>query len=163
MSTSGVRTPVPPNIRRLVEIVEQTLDECWKRWLPYLKSPQFRYSVLAGALIGLVFYPILGFCAAGVLEGSIAAAIQSSIGNVGAGSLFAAMQSLGAKGYLAWQLPLLGAVITPALVELILWIHARLLKLLELLSSSLGVKIPTSVMESTQQIQDFMRSKVKLE
>lgn len=41
---------------------------------------------------------LIGFGAAGIVGGSIAAAIQSSIGNVAAGSLFATMQSLGATG-----------------------------------------------------------------
>ena len=41
---------------------------------------------------------LVGFGAAGIAAGSIAAAIQSSIGNVVAGSLFATMQSLGATG-----------------------------------------------------------------
>jgi hypothetical protein len=41
---------------------------------------------------------VAGFGAAGIAVGSIAAGIQSSIGNVAAGSLFATMQSLGATG-----------------------------------------------------------------
>jgi hypothetical protein len=41
---------------------------------------------------------LAGFGAAGIAGGSIAALIQSGIGNVAAGSLFATMQSLGATG-----------------------------------------------------------------
>ena len=40
----------------------------------------------------------MGFGAAGIVGGSVAAGIQSSIGSVAAGSTFAAMQSLGATG-----------------------------------------------------------------
>lgn len=45
--------------------------------------------------------PALGYTAAGVGVGTIAAAAQSSIGNVAAGSAFAALQSLGATGITA--------------------------------------------------------------
>lgn len=175
----GIAASAVPSPGRILRFVRETIEECWRKWqsLP----ARFRYSVYAGALLGLAFYPILGFCTAGVLKGtadagnpyimpannphftgSIAATIHSSIGNVAAGSLFAIMQSLGAKGILIWLLPLLGAIITPAIVELIVWIHGRLLKLLRWLSSSLGVEIPTSVMELIQWIQDSIRSKVKL-
>lgn len=41
---------------------------------------------------------LVGFGAAGIVGGSIAAAIQSSIGNVAAGGVFATMQGLGASG-----------------------------------------------------------------
>ncbi|KAG7358945.1 interferon-induced 6-16 family protein [Nitzschia inconspicua] len=47
--------------------------------------------------IGLVA-TAAGFGAAGVIGGSLAASIQSGIGNVAAGSAFATMQSLGATG-----------------------------------------------------------------
>ena len=40
----------------------------------------------------------LGFGTAGIIGGSIAAGIQSAIGNVSAGSLFAVCTSLGMKG-----------------------------------------------------------------
>lgn len=39
-----------------------------------------------------------GFGTAGIVSGSIAAAVQSAIGNVSAGSLFSALQSFGALG-----------------------------------------------------------------
>lgn len=42
--------------------------------------------------------PLIGFAKAGVVAGSIAAGIQSTIGNVAAGSVFAALQSVGATG-----------------------------------------------------------------
>ncbi len=44
---------------------------------------------------------IMGFGTAGIVGGSIAASIQSGIGNVAAGSLFAIFQSAGASGILA--------------------------------------------------------------
>lgn len=50
-----------------------------------------------GAL-GLVTLPLLGFGLGGIIAGSAAAAWQSSIGAVAAGSLFAVLQSLGATG-----------------------------------------------------------------
>jgi len=40
----------------------------------------------------------MGFTSAGVVQGSLAAAAQSSVGNVVAGSTFAAIQSAGATG-----------------------------------------------------------------
>ncbi|KAH8925311.1 hypothetical protein BT69DRAFT_1348843 [Atractiella rhizophila] len=45
-----------------------------------------------------VLLSLVGFGAAGVGAGTLAAAIQSSIGNVAAGSLFALAQSIGAAG-----------------------------------------------------------------
>ncbi len=41
---------------------------------------------------------LLGFSTAGVVGGSVAATVQSSIGNVVAGSAFSACQSVGAVG-----------------------------------------------------------------
>ena len=43
----------------------------------------------------------LGFTSTGIAGSSAAAAIQSGIGNVAAGSLFATVQSLGATGVIA--------------------------------------------------------------
>jgi len=52
-----------------------------------------------GAVAGVAAIPMLvGFGSAGIVGGSIAAAIQSSIGNVAAGSAFAVAQNLGAQG-----------------------------------------------------------------
>jgi hypothetical protein len=47
---------------------------------------------------------MIGFTATGVAANSLAAAWQSSIGNVAAGSLFAWMQSTAAAGG-AWAVP----------------------------------------------------------
>lgn len=63
-------------------------------------------KVALGALIGGVAavsaatfaLPILGFGSAGVAAGSVAAGVQSLIGSVSAGSLFALLQSVGATG-----------------------------------------------------------------
>lgn len=50
-------------------------------------------------MAGVAAIPMLvGFGSAGIVGGSIAAAIQSSIGNVAAGSAFAVAQNLGAQG-----------------------------------------------------------------
>lgn len=48
--------------------------------------------------IGALMLPLLGFGAGGIAAGSTAAAWQSSMGSVAAGSLFATLQSLGATG-----------------------------------------------------------------
>jgi hypothetical protein len=42
---------------------------------------------------------LFGFTASGIASGSFAAAMQAAMGNVAAGSCFAAMQSLGATGF----------------------------------------------------------------
>ena len=44
---------------------------------------------------------LLGFGTAGIAAGSVAAAIQATIGNVAAGSIFAILTSLGMKGIIA--------------------------------------------------------------
>ena len=57
---------------------------------------------MGGAVAVAASVPILmGFGTAGIVGGSIAAGIQSAIGNVAAGSLFAIFQSAGASGILA--------------------------------------------------------------
>ncbi|KIW65523.1 hypothetical protein PV04_07778 [Phialophora macrospora] len=59
------------------------------------------------AAIGTTYVlPAVGFCAAGVKSGSIAAGVQSAIygGSVPAGSMFATLQSWGATGALAGTL-----------------------------------------------------------
>ena len=53
--------------------------------------------MIFGAVLAFVAKPILGlvgFSSAGVVAGSIAAGIQSTIGNVAAGSLFALAQAI---------------------------------------------------------------------
>ncbi|CAG1972590.1 unnamed protein product [Fusarium graminearum] len=51
-------------------------------------------AIVAGPILGA-----LGFGAAGVAAGSTAAGVQSGIGSVAAGSLFATLQSASAGGY----------------------------------------------------------------
>lgn len=46
-----------------------------------------------------------GFTGSGVAAGSVAAGVQAGIGNVAAGSTFAALQSIGATGVIAASLP----------------------------------------------------------
>lgn len=55
-------------------------------------------STAGFGVLGALALPLIGFGIAGVTGGSIAAAWQSSIGAVAAGSLFATLQSLGATG-----------------------------------------------------------------
>lgn len=52
-------------------------------------------SIVTTFCLGFFALPIIGFASTGVVSGSIAAAWQSSIGNVVAGSLFATLQSMG--------------------------------------------------------------------
>ena len=52
------------------------------------------------AVAGIALTPIIaGFGTAGIVAGSTAAAVQSSMGTVAAGSLFATLQSWGMLGY----------------------------------------------------------------
>lgn len=73
-----------------------------------LKIAAYAGGAIAGAVLAPVVAPaalgVIGFGAAGPVAGSIAALIQSSIGNVAAGSLFAMAQSVAMGG----ALPLLG-------------------------------------------------------
>ena len=57
---------------------------------------------ISAATIGVpVALSTIGFSAAGVVGGSIAAGVQSGIGSVAAGSTFAVLQSAGAAG-ISW-------------------------------------------------------------
>ena len=59
-------------------------------------------AITGGVIGGVALLPIcLGFGTAGIVGGSIAAGIQSLIGNVAAGSLFAVCTSLGMSGVFA--------------------------------------------------------------
>lgn len=55
-------------------------------------------GAIVGAAVGAAILPAIGFGSAGVVASSWAAAWQASIGNVAAGSTFAACQSLAATG-----------------------------------------------------------------
>ena len=56
-------------------------------------------AVTGGVIAGVALLPItLGFGTTGIVAGSVAAATQSSIGAVAAGSTFATMTSLGMTG-----------------------------------------------------------------
>jgi hypothetical protein len=59
-----------------------------------MKVDAFSMALLAAS----VALPITGFTAAGIAKGSLAAGAHSAIGNVAAGSAFAYLMSLGAKG-----------------------------------------------------------------
>ncbi|KAF2737572.1 hypothetical protein EJ04DRAFT_430640 [Polyplosphaeria fusca] len=74
-----------------------------KEWI--VKNPKQTASIAASVLVppiaAAAAVPIIagvGFSATGVVAGSTAAAMQASIGNVAAGSMFAFMQSAGAGG-----------------------------------------------------------------
>lgn len=54
--------------------------------------------VVGTGLLGTATLPLLGFGSGGVVAGSTAAAWQSSLGSIAAGSLFAHLQTLGATG-----------------------------------------------------------------
>ncbi|KIO18488.1 hypothetical protein M407DRAFT_31860 [Tulasnella calospora MUT 4182] len=93
--------------------VVKTFRAAWNWW--NTKVPRWVrltvYGVVIGATLGLVLYLVLGFGPAGIVAGTPAAAMHSSIGNVAAGTWFATMQSLGATGKLAWIMPTAGAVL----------------------------------------------------
>lgn len=69
------------------------------------RAATFGGLAVGGALGCFALAPValgaIGFSAAGVVGGSIAAGVQSSIGSVAAGSLFATLQSVGAAGFAA--------------------------------------------------------------
>jgi Interferon-induced 6-16 family len=58
----------------------------------------FLFGLISAASFALT---LAGFTASGIASGSIAASVQSAIGEVAAGSLFAYLQSLGASGVIA--------------------------------------------------------------
>ena len=61
-----------------------------------------KIMLIGGIIVGVALIPIgLGFGTIGIAAGSIAAGIQSSIGAVTAGSIFATMTSLGMTGFFA--------------------------------------------------------------
>lgn len=85
---------------------------CWKYGIgwtshskSYLKLIDIGFGASAGigtsAFIASTALTTAGFTSAGIAGGSLAAAWQSSIGNVAAGSAFATLQSLGATGTIA--------------------------------------------------------------
>lgn len=59
-----------------------------------------KFLAIGGAVVaaGAAFPIVIGFGTAGIAAGSIAAGIQSAIGNIAAGSLFASMTSVGMTG-----------------------------------------------------------------
>jgi hypothetical protein len=68
------------------------------------------------AVVGGVL-TIAGFASTGIVAKSIASLIHSTIGDVAAGSIFAIVQSLGAKGYLMKGLFVIIPIITGTLGE----------------------------------------------
>jgi len=84
----------------LEEENEDTKTECMEEVKENNKPDIGKWLLIGGATVGgVALIPIaLGFGAAGIVGGSIAAGMQSAIGNVAAGSAFAIAQSLGAQG-----------------------------------------------------------------
>ena len=59
-------------------------------------------AITGGVIAGVALFPIaIGFGTTGIVAGSVAAGIQSVIGNVAAGSVFAVCTSLGMTGVFA--------------------------------------------------------------
>ncbi|KPM37771.1 hypothetical protein AK830_g8803 [Neonectria ditissima] len=82
-------------------------DNCFSRAKNWARTNPLQAAALGGSAIvvaapAIVAAPVLaiaGFGANGIVGGSIAAGIQSGMGSVAAGSLFATLQSAGAAGY----------------------------------------------------------------
>lgn len=64
----------------------------------YILRKRIFIAMGLSGLGGVLMLPMLGFGLGGITAGSVASAWQSSIGSVAAGSLFAALQSLGMTG-----------------------------------------------------------------
>ena len=72
-------------------------------------------SVIAGVVaIGSGTIAAMGFGPTGIVAGSIAAGIQSGIGPVAAGSVFAALQSAGQSGLVAVIVVVAGCISSAA-------------------------------------------------
>ncbi|KAK0654415.1 hypothetical protein DIS24_g5195 [Lasiodiplodia hormozganensis] len=76
-------------VRRIIE---------WVKAHPYMTAA-IVVAVILAIVLPPVFLHCLGFTAAGVAAGSVAAAIQASIGSVAAGSTFAILTSAMMGGY----------------------------------------------------------------
>ncbi|KAN0137750.1 hypothetical protein V8E53_004234 [Lactarius tabidus] len=89
----------------------------WRQRLTQSVPPAV-LGIAAGIVSGVVFLPLvakvvlgwIGFSAIGPVAGSLAALIQAAIGNVAAGSFFAALQSI-AMGGLGGVLSAVGGVV----------------------------------------------------
>lgn len=85
----------------------------WQKCPKYERSTMYKAAICVGvgAGLGAVALPAIGFSSGGVGAGTLAAAWQSSIGNVAAGSAFAAIQSAGATGVGTMVCSCTGAVV----------------------------------------------------
>ncbi|KAH8994543.1 hypothetical protein EDB92DRAFT_288237 [Lactarius akahatsu] len=87
--------------------------------LPYLAALKVIGAAAVGATAACILVPLaataalgaVGFSAAGLVVGSIAAGIQAGIGNVAAGSLFATAQSVTMRGALSGVVTAVGTAI----------------------------------------------------
>ena len=101
MAESETSQPVTPS-------EDEEYDNCTEGTAS--EALYYTAKVIAGAAIvgtvavaaPYVLLPALGFGGGGVVAGSVAAGWQATIGNVAGGSLFAALQSVGAAGGLSW-------------------------------------------------------------
>ena len=84
------------NIKKLLEKPKQIIENSSNS-----KILSVGGTILIGTGVVISIPYFIGFGSAGIVGGSTAAAIQSSIGNVAVGSTFSALQSLGATGVLA--------------------------------------------------------------
>ncbi|KAG8966182.1 hypothetical protein FRB90_011013, partial [Tulasnella sp. 427] len=90
---------------------QKAIDATKKVWRWWNTLPRWIRWACYGVSIMLIVYWIVGFSTVGVVKGSFAASMQSSIGSVPPGHLFATMQSLGAKGTLWKSMAGFGAVV----------------------------------------------------
>ncbi|KAI5900242.1 uncharacterized protein SCHCODRAFT_01168136 [Schizophyllum commune H4-8] len=89
----------------LVRVIFEAIAAALKATLWVGKNPTVWIAIGGGALtailmpiLGPAMLGVIGFGSAGIVAGSLAALIQASIGNVAAGSVFAALQAAGATG-----------------------------------------------------------------
>ncbi|KAH9036232.1 hypothetical protein EDB85DRAFT_2143361 [Lactarius pseudohatsudake] len=83
----------------------------------HLDPPRNLVAAAAGAVLGVALTPVVapvflgffGFSAIGIGAGTAAAAIQATIGNVAAGSLFATAQSIAMGGAIPTVVTAIGA------------------------------------------------------
>lgn len=102
-------------------------------------------SVAGSGILGAAALPLIGFGAGGVAAGSTAAAWQSGIGAVTAGSLFATLQSLGATGVGTVMFGSAGAALglLASVAPLLGWCNGNCLKV-EIISKSCGERCSAS-------------------
>ncbi|KAL1722551.1 hypothetical protein EV715DRAFT_287088 [Schizophyllum commune] len=91
--------------KALVPVLLQAIATALRAVLWVGQNPAVSIAISGGALtailmpiLGPAMLGVMGFGSAGIVAGSLAALIHASIGNVAAGSVFAALQAAGATG-----------------------------------------------------------------